>query len=365
MPIELKHARKGLINIKNNDQKYFLWCHVRHINPVKDHSGRITRIDRDFANNLNYDGIEFPVQEKDFKKIEVQNNICVNMFGYENKLVFLVYISDQTFKSSIDLLLLIDDKSHYVDIKDFNTFMFHKAKNKNKKWFCKSCLQCFSSENVLIKHKEDCLSISGQQSINLEKGTIEFKNYFKQLPVPFKIYADSECNLKNVEYYEGTYTKKYYEDVPCSYAYKVVYIDDRFSKPIVVFRGEDAAYKFIKTILEERKYCKKIMKDQFNKNLIVTEEEEHLFQQSNNCWICKKIIDNKDEKRRDHCHITGKFRGSAHWDCNINFQLTKQIPVIFHNLKGYDSHLIFSELHKFNLKVDSISNGLEKYMACF
>ena len=99
------------------------------------------------------------------------------MFGYENKLVFPIYISDQTFKSSIDLLLLInDDKSHYVYIKDFNTFMFHKTKNKNKKWFCKSCLQCFSSENVLIKRKEDCLSINVQQSINLEKVTIEFKN---------------------------------------------------------------------------------------------------------------------------------------------------------------------------------------------
>ena len=82
------------------------------------------------------------------------------MFGHKNKLVFSVYITDKTFKSSIALLLLInDDKSHYVYIKDFNTFMFHKTKNKNKKWFCKSCFQCFSSENVLIKHKEDCLSI--------------------------------------------------------------------------------------------------------------------------------------------------------------------------------------------------------------
>ena len=96
---------------------------------------------------------------------------------------------------------------HYVYIKDFNTFMFHKTKNKNKKWFCKSCLQCFSSENVLINHKKDCLSINGQQSIKIEKGTIEFKNYSKQLPVPFKIYADFECNLRIVEYYEDTYTK--------------------------------------------------------------------------------------------------------------------------------------------------------------
>ena len=109
----------------------------------------------------------------------------------------------------------------------------------------------------MIKHKEDCLSISGQQSIKLEKGTTEFKNYFKQLPVPFEIYADFECNLKNVECYESTYTKKYHEHVPCSYASKVVCIDDRFSKPIVVYRSVNAAYKFIKAILEERKYCKK------------------------------------------------------------------------------------------------------------
>ena len=303
------------------------------------------------------------MQEKDFNKIEVQNNICVNLFGYENDLVFPVYISDQ---SSIDLLVLInDDKSHYVYIKDFNTFMFHKTKNKNKKWFCKSCLQCFSSENVSIKHKEDCLSINGQQSINLEKGTIEFKNYFKQLPVPFKIYADFECNLQNVECYEGTYTKKYHEHVPCSYAYQVVCIDDKYSKPTVVYRGVNAAYEFIKSMLKEHKYWKKIMKDQFNKNLIMTEKEEYLFHQSNNCWICKKIINHDDEKVRDHCHITGKFRGSAHWDCNIDFQLTKKIPVIFHNLKGYDSHLTFSELRKFDLKVDVIPNGLEKCMEFF
>ena len=122
----------------------FLWCHVRHINHVKDHPERITRVDKKIANNLNYDGIEFPAQEKDFKKVEVQNNICVNVFCYENKLVFQVYISNQTFKSSIDLLLLIDDgKSHYVYIKDFNTFMFHETKTKNKKWFCKSFLQWF------------------------------------------------------------------------------------------------------------------------------------------------------------------------------------------------------------------------------
>ena len=105
--------------------------------------------------------------------------------------------------------------------------------------------------------------------------------------------------------------KKFHEHVPCSYVYKVVCIDDRFSESIVVYRGENAAYKFMKAILEEHIYCKKIMKKHFNKNLIMTEKEEHLFQESNNCWICKKLIDN-DEKVRNHCHVTGKFRGAVH-----------------------------------------------------
>ena len=107
------------------------------------------------------------------------------------------------------------------------------------------------------------------------------------------------------------------------------------------------------------------MNKHFNKNLIMSEEEEHLFQQSNSCLICKKLLDNDEEKVRHHRHVTGKFTGKAHWNCNINFQLTKKVPVIFHNLRGYDSHLIFNELDKFDVKIKVIPNGLEKYMAFF
>ena len=77
----------------------------------------------------------------------------------------------------------------------------------------------------------------------------------------------------------------------------------------------------------------------------MSEEEEQLFQQSNSCWICKKLIDQDNEKVRDHCHVTGKFRGAANGSYNINFQLAETVPVIFHNLRGYDGHLIFSELN--------------------
>ena len=106
------------------------------------------------------------------------------------------------------------------------------------------------------------------------------------------------------------------------------------------------------------------MKKHFNKNLTMSEEEEQ-FQSRNTCRICEKLIDDDDEKVRDHCQLTGKFRGAAHWSCNINLQLTKKVPVIFHNLRGYGSHLNFDELKKFDVKIDVIPNRLEKYMVFF
>ena len=98
LPIELRSSKKGLINIKNKDQKCFLWCHIRHISPSTEHPGEIKNVDKRLANNLNYDGIEFPIKEKDFDKIEVRNNISINVFGYESKLVFPIYISDKKLK---------------------------------------------------------------------------------------------------------------------------------------------------------------------------------------------------------------------------------------------------------------------------
>ena len=132
--------------------------------------------------DLNYEGIKFPVSKKDYCKIGKKNNICINLFCYENDLTYPVYVPNEKFKNCMDLLLISDEnKSHYAYVKDFNRFMCNKTKNKNKKHFCKCCLQCFSSEKVWIEHKENCLIINGKQSIKLKGGSIEFKNYFKQL----------------------------------------------------------------------------------------------------------------------------------------------------------------------------------------
>ena len=116
-------------------------------------------------------------------------------------------------------------------------------------------------------------------------------------------------------------------------------------------------------ILKEYQYCKKVMTKHCNKDLIMSEKEDGQFRLSDTCWICEKLIDDDDEEVRDHCHVSDKYRGAAHWSCNINLQLTKKVPVIFHNLRGYDRYLIFDELKKSDVKIDVISNGFKKCMA--
>ena len=331
LPDGLKNSRKGLIDIQNDDNKYFLWCHVRNLNLIDENPQRITKKDKELVSKLNYEEINFPVSKKDYCKIEVQNKICINVFCYENKVVYPVYLSDQKFSANMDLLLISDKfKSHYVYVKDFDRFMFHKTKCKVKKYFCKNCLQCFSSEKISSEHKEDCLAINGKQSVKLESGFISSKNYSKQIPVSFKKHADLECILEKVHgdiqcTSNSSYTKKYQNHVFCGFAYKVVCVDNKLSKKIVLYRGKDAFYEFIKSILNEYNYCRKVMKKCFCRNLIMSAEEEVRFEISNICWICGKLFEIIDQKVRDHCHVSGKYRGAAHWSCNINLKISKKL----------------------------------------
>ena len=104
------------------------------------------------------------------------------------------------------------------------------------------------------------------------------------------------------------------------------------------------------------------MKKPFTKNLVMSVDEEGRIQLANSCWICDKLFDAGDEKVQDHCHVTGKLRGAAHFIFNVNCKLSKKVRLILHDLRGYNSHLIIKEIGKFDVKVIVIPNGLEKYM---
>ena len=201
-------------------------------------------------------------------------------------------------------------------------------------------------------------------------GSVQFKNFHKQLPAPFVIYVDFEALTQKIDSCQPddnkAYTEKYQKHVDCGYAYKFVCCyDDKFSKPIQLYRVEKAVYKFLEAMLKEAKYCKTVKKDHFNQPMNLTSMEEEEFAAATECHICRKYFTKDDVRVRDHCHITGKYRGAAHNRCNRSFRLTNKIPVIFHNLKGYDSHLIMQEIKKFKMNISVIPNNLEKYMAFF
>ena len=149
LPTELRNPKKGLINVKNKDDECFRWCHIRHLNPQEKDSQRIKKEDKEMINELNYDGIDFPFFSKHYNKVERQNSIRINVFGYENGQPFPIHISKETFEDQMNLLLITkDEKKHYVLIKDFNAFMYNQSKHKERKHFCMYCLQCFSSERI-------------------------------------------------------------------------------------------------------------------------------------------------------------------------------------------------------------------------
>ena len=178
-----------------------------------------------------------------------------------------------------------------------------------------------------------------------------------------------------------SYTEAYHTHEDCGCGYKVVCChDDKYSKPIQTYRGENAVYKFMEEMLKEVEYCKAVIKKRFNKPLVMTDNDEQRFATMDGCHICGEKYTDKDVRVRDHCHITGKFRGSAHQEYNLKLRIKPEnlkVPVIFHNLRGYDSHFIMQQISKIAnkysykdkkgkdqpLTINAIPNNMEKYKA--
>ena len=312
LPIKRQNPAKGLINIKNKDDECFRWCRIRHFNSQKTNPQRIKRVNKQFIEGLDYTNIEFPVSQRQYNEIEKQNDIRINVFGYEKGQTFPIHISKEEFKDQVNLLLTTkDEKKHYILINDFNSFMYNQSKHKERKHFCMHCLHFFSSERILSNHIKNCLMINGNQAINmLKKGEniLKFNNFHKQFPVPFVIYADFEAITKKVqgckqsdemEKEKRSYTEAYQTHEDCGCGYKVVCCyDDKYSKPIQMYRGKNAVYKFMEKMLKEVEHCKAVIKKMLNEPLLMTEDDEMHFKLMVKCHICGEKL--------NKCHICGE-----------------------------------------------------------
>ena len=365
--------KKAIINIKNRDDKCFLWSILRYLYP-KEKDAQYFKDLRKYEFSFNTKGLTFPLKLKDITKFEKLNPEIpgINVFSNDNMTIYPLRMADRDCKNTIDLFLYEEDgDSHYSLIKNFHRLIKSQlTKSKDGKIFiCKRCFTHFTKEELLEKHIKYC-SNNQTALITMPEPNkmLYFKNYHKQLPIPFVVYADFECFTKPMNSCspnpKESYNYNYQKHEPSGFCFYVKSIVPGIHiKPIIYTKNsedEDIAKIFVEKIAEVTKsiyndfYCRP-------KPLRLTSEEQKLFQQAKTCHICSFEL--KNDKVRDHCHFTGKYRGAAHNKCNLMCKKPRVLPVIFHNLQGYDAHLFIKQLAKLEGKLDCIPSTEEKYIS--
>jgi hypothetical protein len=413
-----------VLNIRNKDNKCFMWSILAHLHPCKTTNTTLVSSYREYENELKID--HFPVTEFDIPKIEIDNRLNINVFTYDDgdRTLRPLYISKEQPKSTIDLILY---KNHYSLIKRVNGLLYKFNKHGGSKHLCKKCLHCYSSADRLAEHFPNCSLEEPSRTVLPKKGTLmKFNNYAKMLKIPYVIYADFECVLEGLVHddylddkeIEGVH--KYQKHLPGGFKIYVVSVDPNYKSEEIIYRGPNADIKFIEKLHQIKQKLLNLVYDPAYKDIktmIMSDEQKIEFENATHCHICEEELNNKkmsldmeeelqyvkkdlsDKKKdlkeleaslkkaskkvnnkqnrqliendivslkwdiiqltlkinsnkksavRDHCHVTGHYRGAAHFGCNINYQFDrrKDIPVILHNLKGYDSHLIIKQASK-------------------
>ena len=288
-------------------------------------------------------------------------------------------LNQKDCQKTIDLFLFSkDEKQHYSLIKNFSRLVRSQITSDTRKiHICKKCLSHFTKKDLFEKHSTYC---SQNETVAVKmpiKNTIlNFQNHFKKLPIPFVIYADFECLTKPINSCQPnpdkSFTEGYQKHEPSGYCLFLKGLDgmEINYKPIVYTRkteDEDISEKFIKHVclLTHMIYRRYYMNP---KPLKLTPQEQKDFQSATMCHICEQDL-NVDKKTghifkvRDHCHFTGEYRGAAHFDCNLKCRKPLILPVIFHNLQGYDSHLFIKQLSKVSGDLSCIPSTEEKYIS--
>ena len=378
--------KKAIVNIQNKDDKCFLWSVLRYLHPREKNDTRLGDL-KQYEFSLNTKGITFPMKVKDINKFERLNPDLpkINVFSIDDKTIYpLREISIQggefstnrggcrgRIPHSIDLFFYEEDgKSHYSLIKNFSRLIRSQITTRTNEpiQICKRCFSHFTTPELLEKHIQYCYN-NCTAFVKMPKpgSNLYFKNYYKQLPIPFTVYADFECITSTMSTCcpnpKDSYNYNYQKHEPSGFCFYVKGISGKRIKPIIYTKSSESdnvAKIFVEKIIE---LTKGIYEDFYRKpiKMVMTPETQKEFNNAVNCHICGYVL-GKD-RVRDHCHFTGKYRGAAHNKCNLMCRKPRILPVIFHNLQGYDSHLFIKELAKIDGKLDCIPSTEEKYIS--
>eukprot|EP00732_Lithocolla_globosa_P000001 Lithocolla_globosa_v1_NODE_1_length_16663_cov_42.954359.p1 type:complete len:1376 gc:universal NODE_1_length_16663_cov_42.954359:11827-15954(+) len=374
--------KEACINVKNKDDKCLIWAILSCLYPVngKDHPNRVSKYAHHFDEYfIKCKDMKFPARVCDMNQFETKLKLSINVYTFnKNNVLYPLYISKHkiTKLQKIDLLFYQEDiKSHYIWIKDFSALVHSQmTKDTRKRYYCHYCLKSCLSLDSLDKHELECIEMGTEERIIMPFGDnahIKFINGVNQLFHPFVAYADIESDLIQVTSCKEGKTQNIHKHKINSFAVKLVCRDDPSkTRPVHLYRGSNAGKYFLDFMSQLWKDVQDIYKAITPMNLSETEENE--FQNSTKCWFCgdgnfckgdeedKKL--HKFKKVRDHCHLTGQYRGSAHSCCNLKARTPHQLPCFFHNGKGYDFHEILASVCE-DEKITCIPLNEEKYVS--
>ena len=370
--------KKAITSIRNKDNKCFIWSILRYLHPLPKYDSSLKDL-RPYEKELKIpSGFKFPVKVSDITKFENVNPHLpgINVFSVNDRNV--IYPLRMAFKDpnkTIDLFLYEENgKCHYSLIKNFSRLVrsqITKCTSQPLK-ICKRCFNHFVSEEKFRTHIKYCMNNEVAIATMPKEGKddiIKFRNTHKQFPLPFVAYADFECFTKPMNSCspnpEESYNYNYQKHEPsgfCIYFQGVV--DTKFEPILYTKKNEDEnlakifVHKLVNTI-------QNIYKDYYRrfKRIIITQEDHLNFVKAKTCHICQGEIKEDEVKVKDHCHFTGKYRGAAHGRCNVKVRKPLLLPVILHNLQGYDAHLFIKQLAKLPGKFSCIPSTEEKYIS--
>ncbi|XP_059225632.1 uncharacterized protein LOC106094284 [Stomoxys calcitrans] len=369
------YSKKACLNIQNKDEFCFKWSMVAALdekpksnaNRCSSYNVKINEVKLQLQTGilLNFQGLEFPLAVEDVKHFEANNpDISVNVFGYENdEVVGPYYLTKEEREHHANLLLLYnEEKFHYICINDTSRLLSGQLrKHHGKAFICNQCIQHFSTSLHLENHKAECAKVVTKLPEG-DEAFLKFKQHHRKLDVPFAIYADFESALIDLgpteEGAKASKQKPIKKHDPCAFGYYIKCSFDARLNRFESYTGEDASKKFVEYIIRD---CKDIYNKYLNqkkKMKKLTTLQLHQFNESTNCHICDRPL--IKDKVKDHCHLTGLYRGAAHTDCNLKYTIPKFIPIYFHNFSSYDAHMFAKNLveHEGEIKVIPLNREL-------
>ena len=370
LPAELA-AKKAIINVQNRkDNQCFKWAVTSAVYPREKNNHRLNSEMRANSEKLNWEGIDFPTPLTQITRFEEQNQYSINVYGWDGENVRILKVSKHENEQCINLILLESgENKHYCWIRNLSALTASQInKHKGKRYICKYCFNSFPKEASLRGHEEYCSKHKAVGVRMPKKGEIlDFKDHHRKMRVPFVVYADFEAFTAPISTCspsgDKSYTNQYQKHTPCGFSYYIKCFDDKIFPSILKHytmkkqdreKDDNVAKLFVKSLEED--VIDIYDKFKYKKNMKITKKEKQDFQKETVCHICENPLNN--DKVRDHCHLTGRFRGAAHSKCNLRFRLPKFYPVIFHNLSGYDTHMFIKELAELNDPLQDV--GLSK-----